>query len=280
LALAEEVATWCRPKLCERLFNLGANPFALDSEGESSVHHAASKGNVQFLQYMFKDYQSVDIVNGKGETPLMKAILGNHEEVVEWLLNQRADIQAKTLDGKSCLHFAAEVGNCQWVEIFEDNEHGMHPMDDRGWTALFYTSSNGHADCLKYLLSKSANPKHHNRERDTSLHVASGSKHGLQCVKLLLANIFQSTAWEKIKKLHFIVLQIEDQTILLHYYWKRTLIQKKKMKMERRVSTLLLEKDIYKRQSSYWIMVLTLMQSIKVVRLHCSLLRRVDIQTW
>ncbi|KAI9764162.1 MAG: hypothetical protein M1840_008644 [Geoglossum simile] len=51
------------------------------------------------------------------DTPLLRAAEKGHETVARLLLEKGADLNAKTLDGKTALHLAAENGHVMVVRL-------------------------------------------------------------------------------------------------------------------------------------------------------------------
>ena len=72
-------------QLCQKV----KNPMVLDVKGNSPIHHAASKGQLQILQMLQKVLKSywtdMTIPNGNGKTPLQLAKLNGHSKVVKYL---------------------------------------------------------------------------------------------------------------------------------------------------------------------------------------------------
>eukprot|EP00403_Amphidinium_massartii_P014737 CAMPEP_0178413880 /NCGR_PEP_ID=MMETSP0689_2-20121128/22753_1 /TAXON_ID=160604 /ORGANISM="Amphidinium massartii, Strain CS-259" /LENGTH=264 /DNA_ID=CAMNT_0020035161 /DNA_START=89 /DNA_END=883 /DNA_ORIENTATION=+ len=62
-----------------------ANPFAVDSTGNSGLHYAAGYGRKELLEYLLKLGVSVNQANSQGQTPLSVARQNRHEEVVALL---------------------------------------------------------------------------------------------------------------------------------------------------------------------------------------------------
>ena len=54
-------------------------------------------------------------------TPLHWAALNGHLSVVEYLVNQKADINGKTENGSTPLHYAAQYRHINVVEFLKNN---------------------------------------------------------------------------------------------------------------------------------------------------------------
>mmetsp|Transcript_52986 Transcript_52986/g.98043 ORF Transcript_52986/g.98043 Transcript_52986/m.98043 type:complete len:268 (+) Transcript_52986:94-897(+) len=62
-----------------------ANPFAVDSNGNSGLHYAAGYGRKELVEYLLKLGVSVNQANSQGQTPLSVATQNRHQDVVQIL---------------------------------------------------------------------------------------------------------------------------------------------------------------------------------------------------
>merc|ERR1740138_685245 len=62
-----------------------ANPFAVDSSGNSGLHYASGYGRKELLEYLLKVGSSVAQANAQGRKPLDVATQNKHEAVVQLL---------------------------------------------------------------------------------------------------------------------------------------------------------------------------------------------------
>merc|ERR1712130_37011 len=95
------------------LQNLDGAPVSLPSEAQVSLHEACKTGNVNAVQnYLAPTNTSlnVDATDAKGITSLGYAIGSSHLEIVQMLLEHRADAHAVDGSVNSGLHYAAGYG--------------------------------------------------------------------------------------------------------------------------------------------------------------------------
>src|SRR5689334_4758265 len=77
------------------------------------IHDAAASGNVDELVRLIKAGTDVDELNAMGETALMVAARENQRYTLQALLTYLADVNARSPDGMTALHWAA-YGNEAW----------------------------------------------------------------------------------------------------------------------------------------------------------------------
>merc|ERR1712157_467357 len=62
-----------------------ANPFSVDSNGNSGLHYAAGYGRKELLEYLLKVGGNVNQSNAKGQTPLAVATINKHVDTINIL---------------------------------------------------------------------------------------------------------------------------------------------------------------------------------------------------
>merc|ERR1711972_1304742 len=67
------------------LLDSRANPYAVDSAGNSGLHYAAGYGRKELCEYLLKVGTSVTQANSQGQTPLAVATTNRQEAVLEVL---------------------------------------------------------------------------------------------------------------------------------------------------------------------------------------------------
>ncbi|WP_054849042.1 ankyrin repeat domain-containing protein [Vulcanisaeta sp. JCM 14467] len=97
-----------------------------------------------------------------GMTPLHYAVLGNRLDIVKYLIENGADINARDNTGKTPLHFAAKNGYLDIVKYLIENKADINVKDNIGKTPLDYAEENGHKNVANYLrkiMKKQAPPQ-------------------------------------------------------------------------------------------------------------------------
>ncbi len=95
----------------------------------------------------------------QGMSALAFACQNEHEDIVRYLVEQGADVNAPGDMDRTPLMAAASNG-CHLEILRFLVEHGanVNARGELGWTALIWAAREGCIECVKYLLSQGANP--------------------------------------------------------------------------------------------------------------------------
>ncbi|GAB1863262.1 Ankyrin repeat domain-containing protein 49 [Camponotus japonicus] len=119
-----------------------------------AILNAAEEGNLEKIKKLVhKNRLLLECTDKDGYTPLHRACYGNNVEVVEYLLEAGAKIDAKTQDEWQPLHSA-----CCWNNI----------------------------ECAEALIANGANINAKSKGDQTPLHLVSASSHNSRALQLLL----------------------------------------------------------------------------------------------
>jgi len=104
--------------LVERLLAAGANPNTPIATGETPIMTCASSGSVEAVRALIGRGADVNAKeSSQNQTALMWAAAEHHADVVKVLVDNKADLQARTRRGFSALHFAAREGDLDVARI-------------------------------------------------------------------------------------------------------------------------------------------------------------------
>ncbi|CAI7582045.1 unnamed protein product [Penicillium glandicola] len=96
-----------------------------------------------------------DCDNELGITPLHCAVYRGHEEMVELLLNSKANINVTSKDGRTVLHMAGEQGHRKLIRFLLHRRVNSRKADQRGETALQLAIGTTNDEATVPLLIKS-----------------------------------------------------------------------------------------------------------------------------
>ncbi len=140
----------------------------------------AQDGNVENVLLFLKAGMNPNAVF-KSENSLALAVINGHYEVVQILLEHRADPDVgRRQNGITPLMYAAENGHVDIAVLLIEYRADIHKRQGKytgGYNALMYASKNGHTGVIDLLLDKGAdiNQKAKNT-RTTALHLAAESR--------------------------------------------------------------------------------------------------------
>ena len=98
--------------------------------------------------------------------------LNGHEDVVELLLANKADVNAKNNDGQTSLELAASLGYADIVKTLLANNADVNTKDNDGQTPLHLAASGDHKDVVELLLANKADVNAKNNDGLTPLQLA------------------------------------------------------------------------------------------------------------
>lgn len=156
--------------------------------GKDDIHGAAKAGDLTTVEALLKS--NPDLVFSKktnGNTPLHYAARWGRLEVMELLLANKADVNARANNGQTPLHSAAFSSWDKITELLLTKNANPNARDDQGWTPLHWTARLGHRDSTKLLLTNNADVNARTADGLTPLHCAA-LHNDVPAVELLLAN--------------------------------------------------------------------------------------------
>ena len=85
------------------------------------MHEVASNWDTEVADFFFKKGARVIVKDNNGRTPLHVAAASNHVEMIKWLLDHDADIEAETFqEQQTPFHYAARYNSVEALELLFD----------------------------------------------------------------------------------------------------------------------------------------------------------------
>src|SRR5579872_677671 len=127
-----------------------------DDFGRGALARAAESGHTDVVQWLLQCGAAVDAVDRYGTTALMLAANGGHAESVAALLRAGAHASPADHAGNTALMRAAARGNLPTVEHLLSADSNINAHDIQGWSALDFAQNGGDAAVVRKLIENGA----------------------------------------------------------------------------------------------------------------------------
>lgn len=166
--------------MVEALLREGADPAALDRNGQTALHLCCEYDQRDCLSVILSRSSSsmcLEIRNYEGLSPLHLAVLRGHKDLARMLLDAGADINAMDIkSGQSPLMHAVESNNVDMVHFLIESGCDVNSQSYSGNTALHSACGRGQVDTVRLLLKSGADSGLKNYHNDTAVMVAKNKK--------------------------------------------------------------------------------------------------------
>jgi ankyrin repeat protein len=145
-----------RPRTVSQLLDRGFDPNSTSPDGQVALLLALRDGSPQVAEVLLASPRlQVDATNSAGETPLMMAALRGELVWVKRLVERGAQINRS---GWTPLHYAASGPDPEVVAYLLDRGAAIDAQAANGSTALMMAARYGALDAAPLLLKRGANP--------------------------------------------------------------------------------------------------------------------------
>lgn len=198
------------PQLIKVLLDHGADINAKTSKGETALHLAAAAGNVEVAKKLIYSGLPIDSIDDNGSIPLHYAIRNNRRSIILLLTNlpksltsrlnhgltsnpsllhyavikndeeffnlalknSGVDLNARTKDGETPLHFAIIYNRLKLIYELVKRGADVNAQSSNGETPLHFAAALGQAHSVEFLLRQSADVNGFTTSGSTPLHYA------------------------------------------------------------------------------------------------------------
>lgn len=155
-------------EIAKMLIEKGADVNAINNRGRAPIHYTE---NLKVLKMLIEKGANINEKDKEsGWTPLHFAVTRqNMEEIVEYLITNGADVNAKSFDGSTALHLRLYAKRL--IAAGAD----VNAKDNHGNTPLHYAYIHHIKDAAEPLINAGADVNAKNKDNSTPLHLACNS---------------------------------------------------------------------------------------------------------
>lgn len=141
------------------------------------IHQAVYNGDKTAVRMLVENGADVNAKTGNGGTALLWAVENGNEGMVFLLLEIGADVNAKASIEMTALHQASRNGYEKVVQLLLDRGANVRAKTDTGETALHWAVENRQEATVRLLLERGADINAQTASGETALHWAIRSEH-------------------------------------------------------------------------------------------------------
>ncbi|XP_061169143.1 ankyrin-3-like [Saccostrea echinata] len=173
------------------LLKNGADTSCKDEEDENALDMASFRGHSDIVKLLLDHGMDINN-NGYDEsyTPLQQALKGNRLSTALLLLERGADVHT-IVYGITALFLACSAGFKEVVDILLESKAEVNPKDSDGPTAetlLMKAIEKNQAGIVKLLIEYGANINSEDNDGNTALHASAYYNSNAECMSVLLNN--------------------------------------------------------------------------------------------
>ena len=143
-------------QVVKSLIERGADPSLMDNKGWNSLHVAANGGDADIIDLIHTQVPNIESKTGDGCTPLMIAAFNSKLHAVKWFLEKGATVTREDNSGANALHFAAEGGDTDIIDLIHTLLLNIESKTSQGRTPLMVAARRGKLQAVKWFLEKGA----------------------------------------------------------------------------------------------------------------------------
>ncbi len=140
--------------------------------GDTPIIYAARCSSFSCLQFLLNEKARINAKNDYGDTALIVSCEYGNMKVAERLIAAGADIRASNNEGNSALHAAVSNEHIELVDLLVEKED-INRMNNDGDTPLMLAVRSGNLEMVEFIMSKQADTKVRNRAGETAFTLAS-----------------------------------------------------------------------------------------------------------
>ena len=109
-----------------------------NKDGNTLLHIAIEKKDIELVKYLLEKNANVNIQNFMGDTPLMQAIYFDQTEIIGLILEKKPDLNLKDREGMTALVHAIDKKQIDTVKSLIEKKADINIKDNKGYTSFMY----------------------------------------------------------------------------------------------------------------------------------------------
>ena len=146
---------------------------------------AAEEKRREIVEYLLEKKADFSAQDNSGQTPLHKSSLNSDTSIMALLIQAGANLEAQTKKGATPLHFAVYANNIAGVAFLVDHGAKVNASNKEGMTPLHISMKNIGNDVPRYLLCHGANFTIETKDGYRAIHYAMAHEYGEEKIELL-----------------------------------------------------------------------------------------------
>ena len=118
----------------------------------TAVHTAILFGKDDILQLLIENGADINAKDNQGNSPIYIAVKNNEIRILRILIEKGADINAKNNLGQSPLHLAVELNNFNYTQVLILSHADINTLDANRNSPIHIAIKNGNIEIMKYLI--------------------------------------------------------------------------------------------------------------------------------
>jgi ankyrin repeat protein/tetratricopeptide (TPR) repeat protein len=175
--LLHEAATKGYREMAGLLLERGASVIATNQTAHTPLHAAALSGHSDIALLLIAHEAALEALCTRGMSPLFEAIERGHAAAARTLLERGARWEGWNAAGDTALHLAAQGGSLDLVRMLRGRGAALEATNHLGNTPLHAAAIHGHLRVVEWLLQHGAEMLAANTEGETPLEAADRARY-------------------------------------------------------------------------------------------------------
>ena len=154
--------------MCKHLVDEGAQLDSRDAQSKTPLQLACEAGNYDLAQILL-DLSSLSPTSMTFVTAFFAAVEHGHVRVAECFFSHGLKLQELKKDPHKPITLAAKNGYLTMVELMIQEDCDINARDENGWNALHFASQNGHYHVIERLIADGASTNATTSRKETPL---------------------------------------------------------------------------------------------------------------